>query len=250
MSRRIKTNKKLKSTIQSIFENELRPMVEKDVLKNRLINKLNEAPNQNNFPGKTITNRTLSDAGKQNNEAMSAVEEKIKNYLNFKNTSHPEFPHQNNSKTDYKSPVYRNNSAQKEYIEDWRGMGLEDAQYQTQPNEWFEDQVNDYLEGSSKTGNNTGKDFSGQQVGNVVPSDLGKNIENKVKRKYKKLKSDEWAKAIPNKYGKRKANANHMVSEALNEITRNVIKEGIKTKEQKKLILERAYKELKRRKTL
>ena len=249
MSRRIKTNKKLKNTIQNIFENELKPMVEKDLLKKRLKSKLSEA-DQNNFPGRTITNRTLDDAGKQNNEAMSAVAEKIKSYLNFKNNSHPEFPHQNNSKTDYNSPMYRNNTSQEEYIEDWRGMGLEDAQYQTQPGKKFKDQVNDYLEGSSRTGNNDGLDASGVEVGNVVPSNLGKNIEKKVKRKYKKLKSDEWAKAIPNKYGDRKSNPNHMVAEALNEITQSVIREGIKTEEQKKLIIEQATKELKRRKTL
>jgi hypothetical protein len=249
MSRRIKTNKKLKTTIQNIFEGELRPMVEKELLKKRLKEKLSEA-DQNNFPGKTITNRTLDDAGKQNNAAMSLVADKIKNYLNFKNNSHPEFPHQNNSKTDYKSPMYRNNTEQEEYIQDWRGMGLEDAQYQTQPNEWFKDQVNDYLEGSTKTGNNVGKDVSGLQVGNVVPSDLGKNVEKKVKRKYKKLKSDEWAKAIPNRYGDRKANADYMVAEAFKEITNNVIKEGIRTPNQKKLIIEQAAKELKRRKTL
>jgi len=39
-----------------------------------------------------------------------------------------------------------------------------------------------------------------------------------------------------------------MVAEALNEITQSVIREGVKTKEQKKLILEQANKELKRRK--
>ena len=249
MSRRIKTNKKLKNTIQNIFESELKPMVEKDLLKKRLKEKLSEAE-QTNFPGRTITNRTLDDAGKQNNEAMNAVADKIKNYLNFKNNSHPEFPHQNNSKTDYDSPMYRNSSEEEEYIEDWRGMGLNNIQYQNKPNKQFEDQVNDYIDGSIRTGNNTGKDSTGQQVGNVVPSKLGKDIQKQTKRKFKKLKSDEWAKAIPNRYGDRKANANHMVAEALNEITQSVIREGITTEEQKKLIIEQAAKELKRRKTL
>ena len=145
MSRRIKTNKKLKNTIQNIFESELKPMVEKDLLKKRLKEKLSEAE-QTNFPGRTITNRTLDDAGKQNNEAMNAVADKIKDYLNFKNNSHPEFPHQNNSKTDYDSPMYRNSSEEEEYIEDWRGMGLNDLQYQNKPNKQFEDQVNGYYQ--------------------------------------------------------------------------------------------------------
>ena len=84
----------------------------------------------------------------------------------------------------------------------------------------------------------------------MVPSNLGKKIEKKVKRKYKKLKSDEWAKAIPNQYGDRKANPNYMVAEAFKEITKNVIKEGIKTTDQKKLIISQASKELRRRQNL
>ena len=76
---------------------------------------------------------------------------------------------------------------------------------------------------------------------------MGKNIQKQTKRKYKKLQSDEWAEAIPNRYGNRKANANYMVAEALNELTENVLKEGIKNKSQRQFISEEAKKELKRR---
>ena len=143
--------------------------------------------------------------------------------------------------------MYRNSTEEEEYIEDWRGMGLNNIQYQNKPNKQFEDQVNDYIDGSIRTGNNTGKDSSGQQVGNVVPSNLGKNIKKQTQRKYKKLQSDEWAEAIPNRYGKRKANANYMVAEAINELTQNVLKEGIKNKSQRQFISEEAKKELDRR---
>jgi len=88
-------------------------------------------------------------------------------------------------------------------------------------------------------------------VGNVVPSKLGKDIQKQTKRKYKKLQSDEWAEAIPNRYGNRKANANYMVAEALNELTYNVLygslKEGFSNDNQKRLILEEVSKELKKR---
>ena len=73
------------------------------------------------------------------------------------------------------------------------------------------------------------------------------NIFSITKRKYKKLQSDEWAEAIPNRYGKRKANANYMVAEAINELTSNILKEGIQTKQQKDFIISEAKKELRKR---
>jgi len=231
---RIKLNKKVKTTIQDIFESELKPMVQKDILKKKLKKHIKEAKDSYNFPGYVVTNQALKDSAKQNNDAMNLVSDKIGKYLDFKNNSKPEFPHQNNSKTDYHSPMYRNSSEEEEFIED-------------KPNSQFEDQVNNYIDGSSITGNNTGKDSSGQQVGNVVPSNLGKNIKKQTQRKYKKLQSDEWAEAIPNRYGKRKANANYMVAEAINELTQNVLKEGIKNKSQRQFISEEVKKELKRR---
>lgn len=247
--RNIQTNRRLKKTIQGIFESELKPIVEKELLKRRLKGMVNEADSYN-FPGYTVTNKALKDSGKQNSEAMKLVSDKLKKYLDFKNNSNPQFPHQNNSKTDYNSPMYRNSTEQEEYIEDWRGMGLEDAQYSTKPNKQFEDQVKDYMQGSTRTGNNTGKDTTGQQVGNVVPSELGKNKLKKVARKYDKLKSDEWAKAIPNKYGDRKRNADYMVSESTDKIVRRIAKQKYKTEAQKLILQEAVRKEIRRRKRL
>ena len=245
---KIKLNKKVKTTIQDIFESELKPMVQKDILKKKLKKHIKEAKDSYNFPGYVVTNQALKDSAKQNKDAMNLVSDKIGKYLDFKNNSKPEFPHQNNSKTDYQSPMYRNSTEEEEFIEDWRGMGLNNVQYQNKPNKQFEDQVNDYIDGSIRTGNNTGKDSSGQQVGNVVPSNLGKKIKKQTQRKYKKLQSDEWSEAIPNRYGKRKANANYMVAEAFNELTQNILKEGIKNKSQKGFLTEEIKKELKRRK--
>ena len=105
-----KLNKKVKTTIQDIFESELKPMVQKDILKKNLKKRLKEAKDTYNFPGYVVTNQALKDSAKQNTEAMNMVSDKIQKYLDFKNNSNPEFPHQNNSKTDYHSPMYRNSS--------------------------------------------------------------------------------------------------------------------------------------------
>jgi len=129
--------------------------------------------------------------GKENDDYLKSFKTKMKNYLNFDNNSNPEFPHQNNSKTDYDSPAYRNNTEQDEYIEDWRGNGLEDLEYDTEPSDQFKKRFKDYLEGSVETGNDT-------SYANAIPSKEGKRVYDKTKRKHKKLKSPEVSYAIPN----------------------------------------------------
>jgi hypothetical protein len=217
--------KEINRYIRTMLENELKPAVKKDLLYKRLTTHLQEVTRKDsdNFPGKVETDKTLKIAGNQNSDALDVVADKIKSYLNFKNNSHPNFPHQNNSKTDYESPMYRNNTDQEEYVDDWRGSGLEDAQYQTEPSDGFKKRVRDYIEGATTTGNETEKGVDGEPVGNVVSSDLGKNVLKKVKRKYSKLKSDEWDEAIPNRYGKQKPNPNYMVTEALRELKEKLL---------------------------
>ena len=53
--------------------------------------------------------------------------------------------------------MYRNNSKQDEYVDEWRGGGMEDLQYQTEPSDEFKKRFSQYLDGSIETGNNDGK---------------------------------------------------------------------------------------------
>lgn len=128
-------------------------------------------------PGIEITDKTLKADKTVNKDYYDMVDKKIKNYLDIKYNSNPEFPHQNNSKTDYKSPMYRNTTEEEDFIDDFRGMGLEDAN-------GVEDlsRLSDYLSGSQETGNaQTDKD--GVALANVVPSKLGEKIKKKITRK-------------------------------------------------------------------
>ena len=148
-------------------------------------------------PGISLTQKVHKEDGKENASALKAVEKKLKKYLDIENTSNPEFPHQNNSAVDPKSGTYkyyRNDDKQQEYIDDFRGGGLEDLEYDTDPGKEFKDRVTKYLEGSSETGNAM-EDEKGEALGNVVPSDLGKRVGAKAKRKAKKLKDVE---GVPN----------------------------------------------------
>jgi len=128
-----------------------------------------------NTPGMKKTTSVLKKSGKENSSHLKQVDKKIKDYLNFKDNSHPEFPHQNNSKTDYKSPMYRNNKEDEDFIDDFRGMGLQDANgVETL------DRIDDYLKGSSKTGNS-------QEYANAIPDKTGDKMLKTMKRKKKKI---------------------------------------------------------------
>jgi hypothetical protein len=165
----------------------------RESLKNRLVkNLLNEKsfyntgkfkyekPNTSvsgskNTPGIKETESTLKKSKKENEDYLKSFNKKIKEYLDFEGNSNPEFPHQNNSKTDYKSPMYRNSSEDEEFIDDFRGMGLQDANGVEHL-----DRIDDYLNGSTKTGNS-------QDAANVVPSKLGKKLKKTMKRKKEKI---------------------------------------------------------------
>ena len=162
--------------VKSIKENDI------SLLKNKLLSDLlNEMKDTSKFPGKVETEKNFKESGKYNSEAMKLVADKMKDYLDFKNNSHPEFPHQNNSKTDYESPMYRNSTEDQEFIDDFRGMGLQDANGVEDL-----DRLDAYLSGSQETGN-AQTDSEGNDLGNVVKSDLGKRIEKTMKSKKSKI---------------------------------------------------------------
>ena len=159
----------------------------KETLKQRLVNKLKEQYTQKplknkdvsgfNSPATKTFDKVHAKAGKEGTTWVKDVDKKMKNYLKFKNNSNPEFPHQNNSKTDYKSPMYRNTAEEEDFIDDFRGMGLQDAEGVEKL-----DRFSDYLLGSAETGN-AQTDKEGKPLGNVVPNKLGDRIIKTVKRK-------------------------------------------------------------------
>jgi hypothetical protein len=174
-----------KQQIKESLKNRLTRSIlnEKDYISGKLkYEKPSKLPGEiKSMPGMKQTDSTLKKSKSTNNEYLKHFDKKIKDYLDFEGNSHPEFPHQNNSKTDYKSPMYRNTAEDEEFIEDFRGMGLEDANGAD-----MLDRVDDYLSGSQETGNaQTGKD--GKALGNVVPNKVGEKIKKKVKRKKDKV---------------------------------------------------------------
>tara|TARA_R110000824_G_scaffold73220_5_gene186503 strand:+ start:9796 stop:11103 length:1308 start_codon:yes stop_codon:yes gene_type:complete len=203
-----KLSKKLASAeLDKILESVAKPKVRRAQQISQLKNRLNEQlKGAESTPGINITNKVLKDGGKQNKDALKLVATKLKDYLNMKNNSHAEFPHQNNSKTDYNSPMYRNSTDQEEYIDDWRGGGLADLEYDTDPGDDFGKRFKKYLDGSSETGNaQSNKDGD---LGNVVSNKVGDRIQKTLQRKHKKLKGNDGF-AIPNDWTQH-PNAGHI----------------------------------------
>jgi hypothetical protein len=129
-------------------------------------------------PGITVTKKAQTQSKKDNESNATEVAKKIKGATTFDGNDNPEF-----SKPIGKGEkvARKNTPEQEEEIADNRGGGLEDLHYDMEPSQQFKDRLKKSLEGHSSTGNS-------QDAGNVIKSDLGKNIGKKVERKHKQRK--------------------------------------------------------------
>ena len=166
-----------------------------DVIKKLVRKKLNEAKN-NTVPGYDTYETAYKESGKYNKEYEKDFKKKFEDYNDFTGNDNPTFPHSENSKlnADGQYQYYRNDETQDEYVDDWRGMGLEDAN-------GVEDigRLSDYLEGSSETGN-AQVDKDGTPLGNVVPNELGEKIKKKINRKKEKIEAQQKAMSNDKRY--------------------------------------------------
>jgi hypothetical protein len=129
-------------------------------------------------PGITVTKKAQTQSKKDNESNATEVSKKIKGATSFDGNDNPEFPKPIGKG---EKVARKNTPEQEEEIADNRGGGLEDLHYDMEPSQQFKDRLKKSLEGHSSTGNS-------QDAGNVIKSDLGKNIGKKVERKHKQRK--------------------------------------------------------------
>lgn len=126
-------------------------------------------------PGIEVTKKAQSQSKKDNEDNAKEVAEKISKASKFDGNDNPEFP----KPISKGEKVARENTPEQDKeVEEWRGGGLEDLDYDIEPSQQFKDRVKKSLEGHTSTGNS-------QDAANVIKSDLGKNIADKVERKLK-----------------------------------------------------------------
>ena len=126
----------------------------------------------------TATVKAQAQSKKDNEDHAKEVAAKIKKSQTFDGNDNPEFP----KPIGKGEKVARKNTPEQEKeIEDNRGGGLEDLDYDIEPSEQFKQRLKKALDGDSTMGNS-------QDAVNVVKSDLGKKIADKVERKKQQKK--------------------------------------------------------------
>jgi hypothetical protein len=132
-------------------------------------------------PGVEVTKRAQKTSGETSKNHMSDVEKKMKEVSTFDGNDNPEFP---NQITKGEKVAQRTNDEENETIEDNRGGGLEDLNYDYEPSEKFKIRLKKALEGDSTMGNS-------QNAANVIASKTGNNMSKKLERKAKKLAGEK-----------------------------------------------------------
>lgn len=175
-----------KKTVVTLSERELETLIGKIISEAGV-----ESPSANvvpgGVPGLDVTKKSHKDSGKENADALKAVEKKIRDYLSFDGNTDPEFP-EPVGKGEQKVAT-KNTDSENDVVDLNRGRNPADLTYDQEPAEQFKERAKLSLVGASEMGNaQTDKDGNG--LGNVVPSKTGDNI-SKVAEKRKQARSDE-----------------------------------------------------------
>lgn len=144
--------KESKRKVLRLNETEMRNLISKIIEENEM-----------NIPSVTKTSQNQSK--KDSEEHIKNVDKKIKD-----NGMSDE------PKKDKKVVARRNTEEQEDEIEEHRGGGLEDLNYDIEPSDFFKDRQEKAIKGHATMGNDP-------EWGNSTKTDLGDNIIKKVKRK-------------------------------------------------------------------
>ncbi len=131
-------------------------------------------------PGLEVTKKAQKGSGEESKSHMTDVEKKLKDVSSFNGNDNPEFPKPIGKG---ETVAQRTTDEENENIEDYRGGGLEDLNYDYEPSERFKERLKKALEGDSTMGNS-------QDAANVVKTETGKKIKVKTERKAKKISKE------------------------------------------------------------
>ena len=174
MGRGVKLNgKKKQNESVKLSEEEMIDLIEKIVNEEK-----SNIKKQSSHPGTSTTKRNIEKSKKENDDYIKSVTKKMKEYLKDGSKGDFDFepkmfPKGNGelAKTDKKT--YKPTSEVEEYIENFSAAGLENLVFdEIHPNE---EKMDEYMEGSSKAGNNP-------KWANAVETDVNKR-RNKVRKR-------------------------------------------------------------------
>jgi hypothetical protein len=151
------------------------------VTESRMIEMIRRIVNETALPGLTVTNKSHTESGTVNKANIADVTKKVKSYM-----SKEEFPHQNGGEK-----IARQNTAKEdETMEDNRGRGPQDLDYDNELPDSVKKNHKDAMTGTSKMGNP-------KKAGNAIDTKVGENEVKKVARKKEELAKEPLYKKEP-----------------------------------------------------
>jgi len=127
--------------------------------------------------------------GQASGQDLKDSTKKIDDYLNFSGNTDSEFPNQNGAEED--KEAYRNTSDEEEFVDTYRGKGLQDLDYDNKPSKEFIDRLRMALEGDSKMGNGQ------KDTANTTPSKVGEKMFKSIDKEKKTRKAEPMYKKDP-----------------------------------------------------
>ena len=106
-------------------------------------------PGTKGVPGVTITKRAQQGSKKENDDYVKSVEKKMKDYMSFEGNDNPEFPHQIGKG----EKVARQNTPEQDEEVSKNFAGLQNLDYDVEPDEKFKERQKKAIEGHSTMGN-------------------------------------------------------------------------------------------------
>jgi hypothetical protein len=168
-----------------------------NLIKNMVSESMKGIPQTPGVPGVTFTKKAQQGSKKENNDAITAVEKKMKDYLNFDGNDHSEFPHQNGMAT--KKATINNTKEQDEEVAK-NFAGLQNLDYDLEPSEQFKKRLKMAIEGDTLMGNapttekasikpsngaDKGKEAKEKSGTSIPTPETAKKIEKQVKDRQK-----------------------------------------------------------------
>lgn len=168
-----------KKKVITLTEPEMEGLIEK------IIREAEENPHlavpTKGVPGIDVTKKSRNDSGKENDEALKAVEKKIKDYLTFDGNDDPEFP-EPIGKGEEKVAT-KNTDSENDVVDLNRGRTPADLTYDQEPGEQFKERAKMSLVGAAEMGNSS-------EYANAIPSKVGDDMV-KTAEKRKEARVDE-----------------------------------------------------------
>lgn len=172
-------NKKIVRMTESELVKFLKRIITESENKNqpftKTVGKQSERGSDQSVPGVQVTKTAQNTSKKETGEHLKNVEKKMKSYLSFDGNDNPEFPKQIGKG---EKVARKNTTDQEQEIEDNRGRGPQDLNYDTDFAEKQTERIKKALSGDSTMGNEQDKDTA-----NVIKSDVGKKMEKNMKRR-------------------------------------------------------------------